>query len=111
MKVRNWWNTDNVGDDNEAKLKAVTLFLKDIYNILNKGFTLNDNAKGALLVVDFEVSNTDTQVRHGLDFVPSNYILFGSDVLMSIYDGTEPANETFIYLRASAIGTARVFLF
>ncbi len=87
------------------------MFLKDVYNILNKGITLNDNVKGVLLAVRFATANVDVDIRHGLDFVPSNYIVCGSDVATSIYDGATAADKTFFYLRASVAATVRVFIF
>lgn len=110
MRPRNWWNIQNISDD-EERVQATTLFLKDVFNILNKGFTLTDNAKGAFLTVTFSLADTDTQIRHGLDFVPTNYLLCGSSVAMSVYDGTLSPDKTFIYLKTSAAGSARLFVF
>lgn len=110
MKPRNWWNIENQ-TDTETKDKATTLFLKDAYNILSKGITLSDNVKGVLLEVEFTVANTEVKIRHGLDFVPTNYLLCGSDVALSIYDGATAADKTYFYLRSSAAGNARVFIF
>lgn len=109
MKPRNWWNIQNISED--ADKSPTTLFLKDVYNILSKGFTLNDNAKGAILTMTFVAGNEDLKVRHGLDFVPTNYIVCGTDAQMTIYDGSIANDKTFAYLRSSAIGTARIFLF
>ena len=110
MKIRNWWNIIQISDE-EERSRATTLFLKDLYNILNKGFTLDDNAKGALIEVSFTATNTDTQIRHQLDFVPSNYLVCGSSVAMQVYDGSATTDRTYVYLRSTAIGTARVFIF
>lgn len=110
MKPRNWWNVENSGDD-EAKARNTTLFLKDVYNILNGGGSLKDNFKGTLLTVTFSSANTDVAIRHGLDVVPSNYIMCGSDVATTVYDGVSSADKTFIYLRASVAATARLFIF
>lgn len=110
MIPKNWWNTPNTGTQ-EEQLKTIGLFLKDVYNILNKGITLSDNLKGALFEVEFAVSNADVQIRHGLDFVPVNYIVCGTDAAIHIYDGSQSGDKTFFYLRASATGNARVFIF
>lgn len=109
MKPRNWWNIETSKDD--EKEKATTLFLKDVYNILNKGATLNDNIKGTLVSIEFTASNTNTVIRHGLDYVPSNYLICGTDSAIHVYDGSIEADKVFFYLRASAIGSARVFIF
>lgn len=109
MVPRNWWNVDNVEDD--KKWSSLTLFLKDVYNILLKGITPTDNFRGTLVDVTFSAADTDTEIRHGLQFVPQNYFVVGTSAAMSIYDGSTDATKVFFYLRSNAIGTARVFLF
>lgn len=110
MRIRNWWNVENQTSPEEQQ-KGTTLFLKDVYNILNKGITLTDNIKGALLEVTFSAADTDLPIRHGLDFVPSNYLVCGSRAATSVYDGASTADKTYFYLRATVATTVRVFLF
>lgn len=109
MVPRNWWNVENV--DEAKRWSSATLFLKDVYNILLKGITPTDNFRGALFTVEFTAADTDVQIRHGLQFVPQNYFVVGCSAAMNIYDGSESATNTYFYLRSSAIGTARIFLF
>lgn len=109
MTPRNWWNVENFEDD--TRWANLTLFLKDVYNILLKGITPQDNFKGALLEVTFTSANVDLEIRHGLQFTPSNYHVYGISEAMSIYDGVEDPNSKFFYLRSSATGTARIFIF
>ena len=106
---RNYWNLENA--DEESRWRMVTSALKDTYNLLNRGFTLKDNAKGSLITVDFALANTEVAIRHGLDFVPSNYLLTKASVAMSVYDGSTAADKTSIYLKSSAAGQATLFLF
>lgn len=110
MSPRNWWNIDNVIEP-DAKLKAIGIFLKDVYSILNRNISFADNIRGAKLSVTFGAANVDTQIRHGLDFVPTNYILVKSSVAMSVYDGSIGPDKNFIYLRSDGIGVAEIFLF
>ena len=109
MIPRNWWNIAAI--KTEEQQQAITLFLKDVYNILNRGILLKDNVKGALLGVTFSSANADVEIRHGLDFVPNNYLVVGTSSAMSVYDGVTSADKTFFYLRSSATGTARIFIF
>lgn len=109
MTPRNWWNVQNFDDD--KKWPNLSMYLKDVYNILVKGITPQDNFRGALLEVEFDSANTDTKIRHGLSFVPSNYFVVGLSVEMVIYDGDTDNTLEFMYLQSSAIGTARVFVF
>lgn len=110
MIPKNWWNVANLMDEQE-RTNAIGLFLKDVYSILSHGWTFQDNAKGALLNVTFTVANSEVKIRHGLDFVPTNYLLCGGTAAMSLYDGVTAADKQFFYLRSSAIGVARVFVF
>jgi len=110
MIPKNWWNISQI-ESEEDRTKAIGLFLKDVYSILSHGWTFQDNAKGALLNVTFTAANSEVKIRHGLDFVPSNYLLCGSTAAMSLYDGVTAADKQFFYLRSSAIGSAKVFLF
>jgi len=107
---RNWWNVDNI-EDPDQKMAAITIFLKDIYSVINKNVAVSENLKGGLVTVQFTAANTDTQVRHQLAFVPQNYFVCGLSAEMVIYDATRANDNSFAYLRSSAIGTARVFLF
>lgn len=107
---RNWWNVENI-KDLPKQVEAITLFLKDVYSILNKGVAVTENLKGTLVTVEFPAANTDVSVRHGLAFVPQNYFVCGVSASMVIYDGATATTNSFIYLRSSAIGTARIFLF
>lgn len=108
MVPRNWWNVQNFSDD--KKWPNLTLFLKDVYNILIKGLTFEDNVSGALLTVEFLVTNTDTQIKHGLAFVPTKYLVVNKSVSLDIYDGVQSSNQQFIYLRSTVIGTAQIFV-
>ena len=109
MRIRNFWNVENAkGDD---RWQALVLFCKDVYNILNKGFTLSDNAKGTLLEIVIPAANTNVQVRHGLDIVPQNYILVGSLAATSVYDGTQANDKTYFNIRSSVATTVRLFIF
>lgn len=109
MVPRNWWNVDNIEDS--KRWASLTLFLKDVYNILLKGITPVDNFRGNLVEVTFSAADTDVQVKHGLSYIPSNYFIIGTSAAMSVYDGNTDSTNTYIYLRSSATGTARVFLF
>ncbi len=110
MSPRNWWNIDNITEP-ENKLKAIGNFLKDVYSILNKNVSFADNVRGAMITVTFGAANVDKQIRHGLDFVPTNYWAVKSSVAMNVYDGSVDPDKTYIYLKSDAVGTADIFLF
>lgn len=110
MIPRNWWNLSNV--DQAKQIETATLFLKDVYNILNKGIILTDNFRGALLSVTFTALNSNTAVSHQLPFAPQNYFIVGLSADMRIYDGATINNGSFVNFRcAGTTGSARIFVF
>jgi hypothetical protein len=107
---RNWWNYQNIPEDKRDE--SLTLFLKDVYTILNKGITPTDNFRGAAVSVTFSALNTDTYVEHGLAFVPSNYFVIGRSADIRVYDGSSSNDGKLAYFRAAGTtGTVRMFLF
>jgi len=110
MKPRNWWNIDQVNGDKE-KLSAITLFLKDAYNILNKGFTFSDNAKGAILPATFTAVNEDLAIRHGLDYVPTYFLVLNPSAAFKVYNGSIPGDKVYFYVRSDGLGTTDLFIF
>ncbi len=110
MTPRNWWNISNI--EQSKQIEAVTLFLKDTYNILNRGLIFTDNVRGAMLSVTFTALNTNTAVQHGLDFNPTNYLVAGLSADMRIYDGSILNDKTYVNFRcAGTTGSARLFVF
>lgn len=105
----NWWNIQNLQDS--EKWSSLSLFLKDIYNILNKGFIPSDNMRGSLKEVTFTAADTDTEVEHGLNYSPQYYLVFNRNGGFIVYSGVSVTTNRFIYLRATDTGTARIFIF
>lgn len=108
---KNWWNVEKAEDD-KSRLEAITLFLKDVYNILSKGITPNEHLRGAAFSVTFTGINSDVRITHGLNFVPSNYILLSQTANLGVYDGSASNTNQYAFLRAGGTtGAAKVFLF
>jgi hypothetical protein len=59
----------------------------------------------------FVAANADTVITHGLNRVPTGYILTMASAAMSLYDGSLPSDNASITLRSSAVGSATIFLF
>lgn len=108
---KNWWNVEKARDD-KSRLEAITLFLKDVYNILNKGITPTDHLRGAVYSVTFSSVNSDIRINHGLDFIPNNFLLIHQSAPLGVYAGSTQNSQQFAFLRAGVtIGNAKVFLF
>ena len=54
-------------------------------------------------------SGIEFSIKHGLDRVPSGYVLAGgSEAIISLWDGTTPSDKETLYLQVSA-GPGAVF--
>lgn len=110
MIPRAGYNIESV--PKQDQIKAISIFLKDVYSILNHGVIPSDNFRGALLSVTFTALDTNTAIAHGLDFAPQNYFVVGLSADMRIYDGTVLSTKANLTLKcAGSLGTARVFAF
>lgn len=110
MIPRSGYNIENI--DKDTQIKAISIFLKDAYSILNHGVIPTDNFRGALLSFIFSALNTDTSVPHGLDFSPQNYFVVGLSADMRIYDGSILSTRNVLTLKcAGSTGSARIFAF
>ena len=59
----------------------------------------------------FAAANTSYAVSHNLGRVPTGYIQAGSNVAVSIYDGTGTNTDKIINLKASAIASVKLFIY
>lgn len=82
-----------------------------IQEILNNGLTPTENQDGQLLQVSFTAADAEQGIPHALGRVPTLYYILGSSAAMSVYDGVSSNTSSVIYLRSSAIGSAKIFIF
>lgn len=97
--------------DLEDFIKWSSIQNKLIVTIINGQLTFGDNIAAKIVSFTFPTANADAVINHTLSTVPRGYILIGSDVAMSLYDGTQPSNDNQITLKSSAAGTARILFF
>lgn len=86
-------------------------FGEDVVAQVNGGLTFAENLDATTVSVTFSSANTDTALAHGLNRIPTGYILVGSTAAMGLYDGVNASTASLLYLRASATGTARVLIY
>lgn len=91
--------------------KYVAIQNKLIVSIINGGLKFTDNIDARVVTAVFNSQDTDTLIQHTLGSTPRGYVIVGSTVALSIYDGTVPPDATQITLKASAAGTARILFF
>lgn len=100
----------NLNDDKEFR-RYSSIVIGEIVELLNGGMLPQDNFNTQLISCTFMALNTETSFNHGLNRVPSGYMVFGSTKAMNLFDGTTDNNNTKIYLQSSATGVCRVLVF
>lgn len=97
--------------DFEAAKPFLTRLCNELIKIINGNITISDNVAPYLVDVVFPAANTEVSVPHVLRFEPSGYLKVGSSAAMTIYNGLTANTADRIYLRSSAIGTAKIWIF
>lgn len=100
---------DTLKDESEFKRFLVN-FLTEVKLAINGNLNFIDNFGGREISVTFTAANTNTRVSTGQRVVPTKYIVQGATAAMSIYDGTLPSQAGVLFLRSSAVGTARLLV-
>lgn len=95
----------------EELTRYITQFLNEVVQVVNGRLEFNANIRGNFRDVSFTAANTNKAVSHGLGRTPQGYIVTKLSANMVVYDGSSDNNEDTIYLRASAIGNATIFIF
>ena len=108
MKIQASPDISNIKDE-EIK-RFATIVLAQIVGAVNGNLTIQDNILGQQASVSFVSANTDTAISHTLNRQVTQYLVLNRSTNMVIYDGATAANNTTVYLKSSAIGTATVFL-
>lgn len=91
--------------------RFVNNFIGDVFGTVNGGLEFKSNLWTDIQDVSFVAANTETQVAHGLQKVPTGYMLCGSNVSTTLYDGTSSWTKTHLYLKSSAIANVKVLIF
>jgi hypothetical protein len=84
---------------------------KALVDIVNGKITFVDNFDALTASVVFTAPNTTVLVPHGLDRVPSGYMIQSLSAAMIIYDGNQANTTHALYVQSSAIGTANLLIY
>lgn len=109
MKLINL-NASNLQDIEEFR-RIVSILLENVVSILNNGILFSDNFSSKIQSVEFGAANTEVQVQHNLNRIPTGYLVLKLSAAAIIYDGTTSNTNTNAFLRASAPCTATIMLF
>jgi hypothetical protein len=110
VKIQSPKSPTNVEDWIELK-RFTSIALDDILSVLNGNIGFTDNCLTTLVSVTIGTANKDVEVRHNLGFTPNGYIVAGLTKNMVIFDGTQAATKTTLYVQGSASGVARLLVF
>lgn len=100
---------------NSKTLEEIVRFcaklFREIRDIINGGIVFSDNFSAKIQDVSFTAANSETQVEHNLGRIPTGYLMLSATAAAILYSGAQAADEKFIYLKSSAITTAKVMVF
>lgn len=108
--VSKYWNLEQVGPMPQ-RWKFLTIFLRNVFDILNKGIIPADNFDAAEISIVFGSSGSDVTIAHSLGRIPSGYWVIKRTAGFVVYDGSKEWTESEITLRATALGSATILVF
>lgn len=98
--------------DDKSKVWAdLSEFNKSVYDILFNGILFSDNFDISLRNVTITTANVEFSVLHGLERIPVGYLLISSSASINLYDGDTAWTKESIYLKGSATGSGKVYIF
>jgi len=107
--IRKSEDLGNVSDEN--KFRFIEIFLKDVKNVVNGGLDFASNLVFPFVSVNFTAANANLAVAHSLNRLPRGYFVISRSAAGIVYDGTLESSSTTIYLRSSAVMTAKIVFF
>lgn len=104
---------DLTNTNDQAKFfRYASVLLNDIVAVINGGIEINSSNMNLVIIsCTFTAANTNTTFSHGLERVPSYYIVCKSSVSAGIYTGTTAFTSSTVTLKSSAAGTFSIILF
>ena len=90
--------------------RYTSIALNDFNTQINGNLQFDQNIKSSSVDVEFGQANTDVRIAHGLGRQPSGYLVAKLTAAAIIYDGTQAADDSFIFLRSSAACTAKIIV-
>lgn len=109
-EIKKYWNIEQVNSTPE-RWKFLTIFLKSVFNVLNKGIIPSENFDSSEISITFSSAGSDVTVAHSLGRIPSGYWVINRTAGFVIYDGSIDWTDEDITLRATALGTATILVF
>lgn len=109
MRVVTRLTLSNVRNQEEL-IRYASQDISGIADVINGGLDFT-NFRSTTIDVTFTAADTSQQITHKLGKIPTGYLVVKKSVSMVVYDGTMDPTEQDIFLKSSAIGTARLIIF
>lgn len=109
MKIKAGSAVSNL--DTEEFKRYVSIWIDQASDVINGRLSLSDNFDAQFISVQFSAINTQVEVGHTLGRIPQGYIVVGLSAALTVYDGNATNTSAVLYLKSSAVGTARLFVF
>ena len=91
--------------------RFVNSWLTNITDNINGNLEFDINLRTTTVTVVFVQANVDVGIFHGLNKSPNGYFKASSSAALTLYDGAGLTTNKVIYLRSSAVGTAKILFY
>lgn len=100
-------NTESLEDLRKFTAQTIETIVTEV----NGRLIFGENVRGQFLSVAFAAPNVQVSVEHRLGQMPVGFVQTGADAGLVVYNGSVTNTASIAYFRATAAGTASVFLF
>ena len=78
---------------------------------INGGISFDENITCSTVEATFTTANAEVQVSHGLNKVPTGWIVVSPTVAMQVYKGNNTDTNKFVYVKSTAVGSCSLIVF
>lgn len=111
MKLKVPYDISNFTYDDPEFIKNLSQTINALAQIINGRINFSENCQVRIASVTFNSANVQQAINHGLNKVPSGFIMIGSKAAVRVYNGTTPNSAQVMYLQADVATTANLMIF
>jgi hypothetical protein len=97
-------------EDVEQLKRFSSIVVRELVDVVNGNLSFGDNFKCTVATVSFPSADVEQQIFHNLGRAPVGYVLVSANVAMNLYDGGSANTASELYLKSSAVGTAKIII-
>ena len=105
-EVSNFESTDAPGF-----LSTLARALNTVVQVINGRINFVENCQVKIVTVVFNAVNTQQAIQHGLNKIPTGFIMVGTRAAVRVYNGTNVNSSQTIYLQADVATTVTLMIF